>query len=240
MTKTPRTMKPLHLGRISLLLLLAAGVSSAIERARHADVAYVEDFLAKPLVLRALKPTPLAFSRDGSGVMDWLFEKQKVAVIGLGPDRHLVRATISNGKAEGWVLAGDLEKPSPEILAELEKGQKEAERMRHAIAQGEVVIGMPQEVVLKILGKPGARSSVREAGGEFEQWTWTTYKTVPYDVPATINGTNVVTTLYRKVPVGTKVATFQGNQVIRFEQKEEPIHPKATGGGIVVPPIILQ
>lgn len=233
-------MKPLLLGCLGLFLFLAADAVPAIERARQTDVTYVEDYLSKPLVLRALKPTPLAFSRDGSGVIDWLVEKQKVAVIGLGPDRHLVRATISNGKAEGWVLAGDLESPSPEVLAEIEKGQKEAERMRRAIAQGEIVVGMPQEVVLKILGKPGVRSSVREAGGEFEQWTWTSYKTVPYYVPATINGTNVVSTFYRKVPVGTKIVTFQGNQVIRFEQKEEPINPNAPGGGIVVPPIILQ
>ena len=223
-----------------VILLLAATAATAIERARQEDVLYVEDFLVEPLSLRTLRATPLAFSRDGTGVMDWLVEKQRVTVIGIGPERHLVRAIISNGKAEGWVLANDLERPSPEVLADFEKKRKEAERIRQAIARGEVEVGMPQEAVLKLLGKPTAKSSVREAGGEFEQWTWTTYKTIPYYVPATINGTNVVSTLYRKVPVGSKVITFQGKQVIRVEQKEEPLNPNAPGGGIVVPPIYVQ
>jgi hypothetical protein len=221
-------------------LLLAAAAAPGVERARQEDVTYVEDFLAEPLVLRTLRATPLTFSRDGSGVMDWLVEKQKVTVLGLGPDRHLVRAVISNGKAEGWILANDLERPSEETLADFEKKRKEAERIRQAVARGEVVVGMTQDAVLKVLGKPGAKSSVREAGGEFEQWTWTTYKSIPYYLPTTINGTNVVSTFYRKVPVGTKVATFQGSQVIRFEQKEEPINPNGPGGGIVVPPVFVQ
>ncbi|MCC7518653.1 MAG: hypothetical protein IT578_05660 [Verrucomicrobiae bacterium] len=221
-------------------LLLAAIAVPAVERPRQEDVIYVEDYLAAPLSLRTLRATPLAFSRNGSGVMDWLVEKQKVTVLGLGPERHLVRAVISNGKAEGWVLANDLERPSPEMLADFEKKRKEAERIRQAIARGEIVIGMTQEAVLKVLGKPGAKSSVREIGGEFEQWSWTAYKTIPYYVPATINGTNVVSTLYRKVPVGMKIVTFQGDQVIRFEQTEEPINPNAPGGGFAVPPIILQ
>ena len=126
------------------------------------------------------------------------------------------------------------------MLANFEKKRGEAERIRQAVARGEVEVGMPQEAVTKILGKPTAKTSVREAGGEFEQWTWTTYKTIPYYVPATINGTNIVSTLYRRVPVGTKIVTFQGKLVIRIEQKEEPLNPNASGGGIVVPPIIIQ
>lgn len=221
-------------------LVLSASTVVAIERPRQEDVAYVEDFLAEPLVLRTLRATPLAFSRDGTGVIDWLIEKQRVTVIGIGPDRHLVRAMVSNGRAEGWVLANDLDRPSPEVLADFEKKRKEAERIRQAIVRGEVEVGMPQEGVLKILGKPTAKSSVREAGGDFEQWTWTAYKTIPYYVPATINGTNVVSTLYRRVPVGTKIVTFQGKQVIRIEQKEEPLNPNTSGGGIVVPPVYIQ
>lgn len=223
-----------------VILLLAVPATMAIERSRQEDVTYVEDFLAEPLVLRTLRATPLAFGRDGTGVMDWLVEKQRVTVVGLGPDRHLVRAMISNGRAEGWVLAADIEAPPPEKMAEFEKKRKEAERIRQAIARGEVEVGMPQEAVLKLLGKPTAKSSVREAGGEFEQWTWTTYKTIPYYVPATINGTNIVSTLYRKIPVGSKIVTFQGKQVIRVEQKDEPINLNGPGGGIVVPPVYIQ
>lgn len=224
----------------AVALLLAAAAAPAIERPRQEGVVYVEDFLAEPYTLRTLRATPLAFGYDGGSVIDWLVEKQRVTIIGLGSERHLVRAVISNGRAEGWVLAADIEPPSPAMLAEFEKKRKEADRIRQAIARGEIEVGMPQDAVTKILGKPTSKSSVREAGGDFEQWTYTTYKTIPYYAPTTINGTNVVSTFYRRVPVGTKIVTFQAKQVIRVEQKEEPINPNAPGGGIVVPPIIIQ
>ena len=50
---------------------------------------------------------------------------------------------------------------------------REAEKLKQAIARNEVEIGMPQEAVDQILGKPKAKSLIKDANGTFEQWTYT-------------------------------------------------------------------
>jgi len=211
----------------------------AVERLRLSNVFYVEDHLEKPLELKALRKTLITFSRDGSGLLDTLRAGQHARLVGIGKDRYLIKTMTLNGRVEGWVVASDME-PIPEaIVKELDQKSKEAEKLRQAIEKKEVEIGMPQDAVIKILGKPKAKSSIKDAAGSFEQWTYTTYKNVPFYLPSNIGGTNFIATVYRKAPVGTKVITFQEKKVIRFETKEEET-PPSQGGPIVIPPVYVQ
>lgn len=211
----------------------------AVERLRLSDVFYLDDYLEKPVELKVLSATPLTFSRDGSSLLDAVRAGQHVRLIGIGKDRYLVKAQTLNGRLEGWVLMSHVE-PIPEAIRnELEQKSKEAEKLRQAIEKKEVEIGMPQDAVIKILGKPKAKSSIKDAAGSFEQWTYTTYKNVPFYLPSNIGGTNFIATVYRKAPVGAKVITFQEKKVIRFETKEEET-PPSQGGPIVIPPVYVQ
>jgi len=211
----------------------------AVERLRLSDVFYLDDYLEKPVELKVLSATPLTFSRDGSSLLDAVRAGQHVRLIGIGKDRYLVKAQTLNGRLEGWVLMSHVE-PIPEAIRnELEQKSKEAEKLRQAIEKKEVEIGMPQDAVTKILGKPKAKSSIKDATGSFEQWTYTTYKNMPFYLPSNIGGTNFIATVYRKAPVGAKVITFQEKKVIRFETKEEET-PPSQGGSIVIPPVYVQ
>ena len=225
-------------------MALAAGMFfftglNAADRLRLDDVFYVDDYLEKPVELKVLRATSLTFSRDGSSLLDAVRAGQHVRLIGIGKDRYLVKAQTLNGRLEGWALMSDLE-PIPEAIGkELEQKSKEAEKLKQAIARNEIEIGMPQDAVTKILGKPKAKSSVKDANGSFEQWTYTSYKSVPFYVPSNFNGTNVVSTLYRKMPVGSRVITFQEKKVIRIETKQDDATP-SQGGAVVVPPGYVQ
>src|SRR5438128_2075364 len=133
----------------------------AVEKLRLDDVVYLDDFMGKPLELKALKSTPLTFSRDGNSVIDSLRPNQRVRLVGIGPERYLVEARVTNGRAEGWVLPGDME-PIPEsVLKELQKKGADAEKIKEAIAHGEIEIGMTEEDVIKVLGTPKAKSQVK-------------------------------------------------------------------------------
>jgi hypothetical protein len=215
--------------------LLAFG---GLERLRREDVVYVDDYLKKPVALKTLRATSITFSRDGNGFLDTLRPTQEVRLIGIAEDRFLVEARITNGRAEGWVLPGDME-PIPEaVIKEIQKKSDEAEKEKKAIARGQVEVGMSQEAVQKILGKPKGKSSILENEGSFEQWKYPSYKTVPVYVPTVVNGTNVVYSFYQKVLVGEKVVTFQDKKVIRYETKDEA--PPNAGGQTVIPPIVVQ
>lgn len=215
------------------IFLLEAG-----DRLRLEGVLYVDDFLSQPVVLEVLRPTSLSFSRNGDGLIDNLRSHQSVRVIGLAEERYLVGTRLANGPAEGWVLASEVESIPQTIIKEIQEKSAEAEKLKQAIARGEIEIGMPEEAVAKILGKAKAKSQISEAGGTFEQWTYTTYKTVPFYVPTQFNGTNYVSTFYRKVPVGTKIVTFQNKKVIRFETKQDDMTPYQ-GGQTLIPPVYV-
>jgi len=209
----------------------------AADRLRQGDVVYLEDYLEKTVELKALRITPLTFTRDGTGMLDTLRANQYVQLLGIGTDRYFVQARATNGKTQGWAVPSDME-PIPEaVFKELQQKVAEAERIKQAIARGEIEVGLPQDAVLKILGKPKAKSSIIESGGSFEQWTYNTYKTVPVYAPGSINGTNVVSTFYQKVAVGAKIVTFQDKKVIRFEAKQEDVTPSS--GQLLVPPVYV-
>jgi len=211
-----------------------------LDRLRLADVFYLEDVMPQQIQVKAVRRTLLTFSRDGSSPMDTIEMGQSVRVKGFWENRYLVQARVSNGGlAEGWVVTSDFESIPEEILKEIQKKAVQNEKLKQAIAKGEVEIGMSQEDILKILGKPKSKSSITEAGGKFEQWTYTSYKTVPYYVPAQINGTNTLSTFYRKISTGTKIVTFQDKKVIRFETKDEE-NPNPSGGQTIIPPVYIQ
>lgn len=224
--------------------LLMAGLAFAVsrevvpEKLRREGVVYVEDYV-EPVALKALRATRLTFSRDGNGLLDSLRAGQEVRLVGIAEDRYLIKARVTNGLAEGWVLPDDME-PIPEaVIKAIQKKKAEVEKEREAIARGEIEVGMSQDTVLKILGKPKSKSSILESGGSFEQWSYPTYKTVPFYVPTVVNGTNFVNTFYRKVIVGNKVVTFQNGKVVRFETKQDE-NPPPSRGQVVVPPVIVQ
>jgi hypothetical protein len=209
-------------------------------RLKQPDVVYLEEFLKQPLNLKAIQTTPITFTRDGHGPIDVVRPGQHVRVIGLWDRKYLVNSWGSTGRVEGWVVASDFEPFPEEVLALLRKRFEEAQRIEQAIESGEIVIGLPDEAVEKILGKPTAKSTIVEAGGKFEQWTYTAFKSIPYYVPAVVNGTNVVTKFYRKIPVGYKIVTFQDHKVIRFETKEESAASIHNRGETVIPPVYVQ
>lgn len=224
---------------MAFLLLLAIWGLHAAEKLRLEDVVYLDDFMDKSVELKAVKTTPLTFSRDGNSVIDSIRAKQSVRLIGIGPERYLVQARVTNGRAEGWVLPGDME-PIPEaILKELQKKSADADRIRQAIARGEIEMGMSEEDVIRILGTPKARSQVKDSRGSSDQWTYTSYKKVPFYVNSMINGTNYVSTLFRNVPVGSKIVSFQEKKVVRFETKQDDTTQQQQGG-VVIPPGFVQ
>jgi hypothetical protein len=202
------------------------------------DVLYVDDYLTHSVELNTISPTLLTFSRDGTAVLDKLPKGQKVVLVGFGGDRYLVGTRTPRGKFEGWVLPEDLEPIPEEAMAEINKKIEETKKLKQAIEQGTIAIGMTLEMVEKVLGKPKAKSSITEAGGVFQQWTYNEYKSVPYHVQNLANGTNFISTLYRKVPIGTKIVTFQDGKVMRFETKEEDSN--VMKGNLVIPPVIIQ
>lgn len=226
-------------GLLAAGLALAVSVFAVPEKLRREDVVYVDDYLAKPVAMKTRRATPLTFSRDGNGYLDTLRPGQEVRLVGIAEARYLVEARVTNGRAEGWVVVADLE-PIPEaVVKEIQKKGAETEKEKQAIARGEIEVGMSPDAVLKILGKPKTKSSILESGGNFEQWSYPTYKTVPFYVPTVVNGTNFVNTFYRKVIVGNKVVTFQNGKVVRFETKRDE-NPPPSSGQVVVPPIIVQ
>ena len=239
-------------GRWLLIVLLFTTVFSifAMDRLRSEGVVYLEDYLDKPVELKALQTTFLTISQDGRGILGTLVSNQFVRLVGIRSDHFLIEAQITRSRGEGWVVPSNFE-PIPEaVLKELQQKIDEAKKIKQAITRGEIEIGMPQEAVLKILGKPISKSSITEAEGTVEQWTYATYKTLPLYFPSVVNTTirttnsvstttgTTYSTLYRKVPVGTKVVTFHDKKVIRFETKQDETIPQR--GSIEVPPIYVQ
>ncbi len=226
---------------LGLFLSLAAWCLFAADKLRLDDVVYLDDFMSKPIELKALKATPLTFSRDGNGVIDTIGARQSVRLIGIGPERYLVQARVTNGRAEGWVLPSSME-PIPEsLLKDIEKKSAAAEKVKEAISRGEIEIGMTEEDVIKILGTTREKSQVKDINGSFDQWTYTTYKKVAYTVQSLVNGTNSwTTTLFRNVPVGHKIVSFQDKKVVRFENKQDDPNQKQQRGQTIVPPIEVQ
>jgi hypothetical protein len=199
-----------------------------MDRLRLEDVLYVDDYLAKPVELKVLRPVALTFSRDGTSTIERLRTGQTVRLLGIIPDRYLVKTRMSTGSAEGWILSSELE-PLPESLVkEVEQKSAEAEKLKKAIDKGEVEVGMPQDAVLKILGAPKDKTVVQDAQGRFEQWTYTSYKTIPLCIPTTVvlsNGvvTTSPTTVYRKVPSGSQTIILKDQRVVRIESRQEDL-----------------
>jgi hypothetical protein len=212
---------------------------NAIDRLRLDGVLYVEDYYKAPIELRILKMTQLTQSRDGNGIIDMIRTGQRVKLLGLIPGKYLVNTAITNGRAEGWVTSSDVEPLAEEILKEIQSKALAAEKVKQSIEKGEIEIGMPQEAVTKILGKANSRSTVKEGSVSFEQWMYASFKTAPIYVQGCVNGTNIVSTLYRKVPAGTKVITFQDKKVIRYETKEDDVNIYQNGQTII-PPVFIQ
>ncbi len=201
----------------SLTVLLSFAALSLFAERLRMDVVYVDDYLKKPVALKTLHRTVLTFSREGDSPIDGLAEGVTVKLIGIGSDRHLVEARVTNGKAEGWVLASDLE-PIPEpIIKQIEDKRADEEKIKDAIARKEILVGMPDEAVIKILGRPSSKSSVVEPSGNSEKWSYISYKMVPIQTQTIIHGTNYISTIYQKVVTGSKVVFFQDKKVIRFE-----------------------
>ncbi|MBI4026035.1 MAG: hypothetical protein HY360_13700 [Verrucomicrobia bacterium] len=224
--------------QILTALAVACGIAWAADRLRLDGVLYVEDYVEKPVELKALNPTLLTFSRDGSAPLDNIRAGQHVRLLGIGEDRYLVRARVTNGRADGWVVASDME-PIPEsVIKELETKSAAAEKVKKAVARGEIEIGMTQDAVEKVLGKTKVKSKITDANGAVEQWTYPAYKTVPYQVHSVANGTNYVSLIQRKVQVGATIVTFQDSKVIRFEKKQDETAPYQKGQ-IQVPSVDL-
>lgn len=224
---------------LGLLLPIALWCLHAADRLRLEDVVYLEDYFDKPVELKAVRATSLTFSRDGTGAIDTISPRQTVVLVGIGAERYLVRARVSTGRADGWVRPADME-PIPEsIMTELEKKSAAAAKVKEAIAKGEIEIGMTVDDVVKILGTTKVKSQIKDASGSREEWTYTTYKTVYVSVPSNFNGTNYISTLPRKVPVSSKIVTFQNDKVTRYEVKDEDT-TKYKSGQTVVPPIYVQ
>ncbi len=217
----------LHALRFALLAVFAAWVgfgplSFCSDRLRM-DVVYVDDYLKNPVLLKTIRPTILTFSREGNSPIDSVPQGQTVHLIAIGADRHLVETRVTNGKAEGWLLVSDLE-PIPEsVITELEAKRADEEKIKQAIAKKEILVGMPEDAITKILGRPNSKSTVVEPAGSSEKWSYLSYKMVPVQTQTIIGGTNYVSTIYQQVITGSKIVFFQDKKVIRFEvNKEDP------------------
>src|SRR5205814_191770 len=116
------------------------------------------------------------FSRDGNSPIDSLSAGTPVHLVGIGTDRHLVEAHVTNGKAEGWILVNDLEPIPEDTIKELEAKRADDEKLKQAIARKEILVGMPEDAVLKILGRPNSKSTVVETSGSSEKWSYIAYK----------------------------------------------------------------
>jgi hypothetical protein len=225
---------------VLILCLGICGLFAVSERLRLEGVLYLNDILERPIELRATRATYMTFTRDGTSILGTILEGQKVQVVGLSDYRYLVAGRLRGGVTEGWVVPSDFEAISEATMKEINAKREHAEKIKAAIARGEIMIGMTQEMVEKILGSPGSKSQILDERGAFDQWTYTAYKSIPYQVPGSINGTNFMSVLYRKVPTGSKVVTFQDKKVIRFESKtEDPVAVKEQGG-VVVPPLFVR
>jgi hypothetical protein len=227
--------------RVALIILIGmVGLLTATDRLRKEGVLYLDDILEQPVELRAVRATYLTFTRDGTSILGTILEGQKVRVIGLSDYRYLIAGRIRGGVTEGWVIPSDFESIPEATLKDIHSKRERAEKLKAAMARGEVMIGMTQEMVEKMLGAPGSKSQIMDEHGTFDQWTYTAYKSIPYQVPGSINGTNFMSVLYRKVPTGSKVVTFQEKKVIRFESKQEDPVAVKEQGGVVVPPVFVR
>lgn len=228
---------------VGLILFASINMFRAADRLRLDDVLYVDEHLKSQVRLKVVKPGALSLSRDGSGVIETIPAGRTVRLVGLATDQEHYLVEVewmkSGGRAEGWMATANLEAIPEAVQKELQQRSREAVKIKEAMKRGEIEIGMSTEMVQGILGKATSRSSITEAAGSFEQWTYTAYKTVAMHVPQIVNGTNTLCVVNRKMPAGTKIVTFQDKKVVRFETKDEDLSPQQ-GRQIIVPPIYVQ
>lgn len=228
---------------IAGVVLFSGQLGAVDDRLRLEGVFYLEDYLEKPLELKALRLSAISSGRDGSGPLGTLREGQLARLIGMAKDQYLVSARTldsGGGKTEGWVPISALEPIPNEVLKELDKKSREAKELKDAIDRKEIAIGMPQDAVLKMMGQPKAKSEVQDASGVVEQWTYPTYKMVPVSISSHDQFGNLVyLSTYRKIPVGNKIITFQDKKIIRVETRQDDT-TFLKSGSLVVPPVILN
>lgn len=231
---------------LSVLFSLELPIHASTNPLRVKDVLYVEDYSKDPIELHARHALMITTGRDGSGGIQNLMGGQIVEIIGFSsisihPLRYLVRFRQGTVKVEGWVLASELDPIPEEILQTLENKRLEKEKLQEAITRGEIEVGMPKDAVSIILGKPKEYSTIKQADGTFEQWTYTTYKLVPSLFPSVVAGSNYVASgvaqVNQKIPSGIKVITFQNEKVIRIETKKDDMTPYQNGQIVVSPAV---
>jgi hypothetical protein len=202
----------------SALLTLAAGAAEI----RYAEVAYLDELGVPPVRLEVLRRTPISLSRDLRSAMAYLPKRQRVRLVGWSRDLFYVEGRIATGPAIGWVSAAAVEKPSLELVAELQRRHARREHHRELIARQEIAVGMTRDEVQASLGKPDRTVTVRTAGGEQEQWIYLTYRYVPqYHQYRDDDGRWRQSISYRRVPTGHRLVVFGGREVVLIEDNVE-------------------
>jgi len=215
------------------LMLSGAAVLPAADT-RYDDVIYLDGLNQPSLHLKALRRTPVMFSRDLDSTIGYLAARQTVEVIGVGEEQDVVSTRVATGPVQGWVDAQALEAPPAELIAKLRARAEQAQANRGLIERHEVAVGMTRGDVKASLGRPDRTAGIRTRQGDEEQWFYTIYQYLPYytrDNDANGNPRQQVS--YRREPSGHKVVTFHNDEVVEVTDQQEE---KQFAPGITVLP----
>jgi len=214
------------------ILLVLSGVAALYGgETRYDDVIYLDGLNQPALHLKALRRTPVMFSRGLDSAIGYLAPHQTVEVLGVGEDQLLISGRVATGPVQGWVDARDLEAPPPELIARLRARAQQAQANRGLIERHEVAVGMTHSDVRASLGRPDRTAGIRTRQGDEEQWFYTTYRYLPYYTRDTdANGNPRQEVRYHREASGHKVITFHNDEVVEVteQQDEQQARPGIT------------
>lgn len=230
---------------IALLLLFVPYAEAQAPRTKSLlnsdpDVVYLDEHLAKPLVLKTIKDAPVFSDRNGVNRVSTLKAGQKVKLEAITDRIYRIRTLGKYDKFSGWCgpWAFECEKDE-EFVAHLKEFYERQMAVAKLIAAKEVAVGMTMDEVTLALGKPTKTSMRKTANGNTGLWEYVVTDEVKNYVTRTDPRTGAV---YRQAVSVSQIEKSRTNVEFTDNIVSAVEVSKDTGGSttrIVVPPLVF-
>lgn len=170
-------MNNLRLLLALLFLLPLTYVTQAQSLDADPDVVYVKEFSEKSIKLKVTKSGIVFASKKGGRQRGSLKVGSTVDLIGFTDNAYQVRGKSSTGNGvSGWVSPLALTAKDKEFVKKFKAVYERQVIVKELIAKKEIAIGMTEDEVALVLGKPTKTKVRRNAAGVTTTWEFVEYE----------------------------------------------------------------
>lgn len=169
---------------LALILPLSAQVKHDNDRKslidRDPDVVHLADYVREPIRLRVVKPATVFSDKTGKTKLGTLVADQTVVLEAMTERAYKVRGKGEKNGISGWVGPQSFSSKDPDFIENLKKLYRRQIEVAALIDQGQVAVGMTEDEVSQVLGKPTKTQMKQTEKGQSGRWEFIDYQDIQH------------------------------------------------------------